>query len=176
MGRRRLPTGNREQDVVNPLFRAAEDRVYAYLQRLATPESPVVDMRHEKTYYDFRKGPFTIDVKCDQYAHQTGRVAWEQYIFINRGEDSLDRVNGWGSDERLDYIAYVFPKGDEEAWPCLIVNRRKMAQQIQEAVGTPQERELKAFLKESGKRTATGYAANIEWLRAGGCIIWTTEV
>lgn len=163
-GRKR--TGNRAQDVVDPLFQEAERLVHDWL--LASNYN-VLDMRPAKTYHDFRFGAndpvFTLDVKADQYAQTTGRVAWE-ILVENRG---IMRP-GWGKDDRLDYVAFVMPG----IWRMILVDAervRELLVRIDRGFDLPRDGELIAFNKVGGDgRTAQGIAIGIEYLRRHGAI------
>lgn len=170
----RARTGTRSRDVQNPIFKEAEQRVYEWLQ--ANGYS-IVDLRAQKTYADFRFGAagkqpvFTLDVKADQYASETGRVAWE-IVVENRG-----RIReGWGMYKELDYVAFVLPNGPEPlSWPLYMVD----VKQVQRALDTivEQHGDYVRFDKrgEDGRR-AEGVAISLAALRQHGCIVHEAAV
>lgn len=164
----RKSTGTRSRDVQDPLFKEAEERVFIWLQEQGYTVS---DERKAKTFYDFRIGSangqavFALDVKCDQYAATTGRVAWELFV-----ETRGNMREGWGRDDRLDYVAFVLP----HEWRVIMVDtdciRTLIAKQDQ-GFNLPKEGELVAFRKEgTDGKTAHGLALSLEYLRRHGCI------
>lgn len=163
----RKSTGTRSRDVQDPLYKEAEERVYRWLQEQGYSVS---DERKAKTFYDFRIGSktpaiFALDVKCDQYAATTGRVAWE--LFVEVGKNIRE---GWGRDERLDYVAFVIP----HEWGVVMVDTdcvRALIAKQEQGFNLPREGELVAFRKEGQDgRTAHGVALALEYLRRHGCI------
>lgn len=161
----RHTTGNRAEDVVNPLFKEAEDRALVWL-RGAFTNAEVRDRRKEKTYFDFSLGPIKVDVKCDQQARATGNVVWEEEVEY-RGVVR----QGWGNNNGLDYVLFVFPPspdfegiGDDEGWRGLLVNAQELRDMARGA-GT------RAFTKEgSDGRVAHGRVVPLSMLRSGGAI------
>ena len=162
----RQKTGNRAKDVANPMFKEAEERVLRWL--LANGYA-VRDARGEKTFYDFRFGAFrpvyALDVKCDQFAQTTGRVAWEAFV-----EMGTHIREGWGRDERLDYIAFVTPGN----WHMYLVDAervREMLVRMEKGFDLPKDGELVEFKKMgSDGRTGYGLAIGLEWMRRMGAI------
>lgn len=172
MATQRVKTYRRNVDVAHPLFREAEDRFKDWYEKVLGG-TDLTDVRPLRTYHDFTiGGMWTVDVKCDQYALQTGRVAWEEEVFHFNPKDASDITKnpGWGMHDGLDYIVYVFPQG-EGTWPAIMVDARVMREAIMR-LGTSREynSSLKRFAKESDDRTATGFAVDIEWLEEVGAI------
>lgn len=165
---RQKTTGIRSRDAVNPLFVEAEARVHRWL---VDAGYRVVDARAQRTYYDFRIGKepglavYTLDVKCDQYASNTGMVAWETNMWT-----PSRKWAGWGMDEKLDYVAYALP----HVWTLLLVRTtcvRKLLARIEAGAYTPQQGEVKPFVKEGRDGYhAAGLVLSIPLLRREGCV------
>lgn len=174
---------NRDRDVHNPLYHEAEERVLAWL--LAQGKE-VTDVREERTYYDFIiGGAWTLDVKADTRAHDTGRVVWEAAVIVKGREDASAVQEGWGQHHGLSYIAYVIiPSGYEgtspHPWPLLIVQaqglRQAILQTISEGLVGHGGHALRPFVIDGEDRVATGYAVLISWLRDKGLLLEEGEV
>lgn len=174
---------NRDRDVHNPLYAEAENRVLAWL--LAQGKE-VTDVREERTYYDFIVGgAWTLDVKCDTRAHDTGRVIWESAVIVKGREDASAVQEGWGQHHGLSYVAYVLVQdGGAGPWPLLIVQAQGLRQAVSQAVseglvGVDTEiykPPLKAFVIDGEDRVAMGYAVKIKWLRDKGLVLEEGEV
>ena len=175
---------NRDRDVQNPLYHEAEERVLAWL--LAQGKE-VTDVRDSKLYYDFIiGGAWTLDVKADTRAHETGRVIWESAIIVKGREDASAVQEGWGQHHGLSYIAYVLVPGAREdapqaGWPVLIVQAQGLRQAVSQAVseglvGHEAVSVLRPFVIDGEDRMATGYAVLISWLRDKGLVLEEGEV
>lgn len=169
----RAKTGLRSRDVQNPLFKEAEARVLAWLE---AQDFQVVDARAAKTYFDFRIGApgaenlavFTLDVKCDQYAASTGRVAWETHA-ATRGFTRLS----WGLNPNLDYVAFVLPSNNPQ-WTLLLVDAGKVRAALDTLVAG---RDYHPFDKQGeDARQAAGLAIQLAALRRVGAIVREAQV
>lgn len=169
----RQPTGNRSVDVHNPLFKEAEERVWKWLPNIT--DKPVRDCRSQNTYHDFIIDDiWAIDVKCDQIASSTGRVAWE--LYVAKGDNMRE---GWGRHEHLDYVAFVLPKGKEEPWPLYMVDvpdTQKLIERIDNGLVTPEAGEYVPFNKVGTDRTGIGIAISLELLRRENCVMEEAHV
>jgi hypothetical protein len=119
-------------DVANPLHREAEDR----FERRAIAEfgAPnVLDRRPEFGACDFRILPrgeragivWDCDVKCDQLAHQTKRIPFEERHVYPDGTYKL----GWGYCDDLDYVVFVLPHG---GWRALWFRVRSLKAHVED--------------------------------------------
>lgn len=174
---RRVVTGDKARDVVQPLFLEGEARVLAYLREKGWH---IADNRKAKTFYDFViNHAWVLDVKCDQLGHETGRVAFETDIDeYSEEEDEYGphrvfqrRLEGWGRHHGLNYVAYVLVS-DAEKWPLYILHR----QNTLEAVLAHAEKGLAgnavtSFTKPDGPRKASGYILALDWLEEKGCVV-----
>lgn len=180
MGRAVIPTGNRQQDYNQPLFKEAEERVWCWLmvQALRTGQ-PAVDYRSQHTYFDFLYAGYTVDAKVDQQALASGHIAWEESIWHGKTDGpaaDIKRTDGWGMDQRLDFVVYVLPKADEERWPALLVDNHLWRSAILKA--DPQSKPL-AFLpfhKVGDDRAAVGWKPTLAFLRTCGALAREFEV
>jgi hypothetical protein len=160
----------RKENYGQSLWKQSEDRVWLWLQGQAERTgNTLVDMRDARTYHDFVYAGWTLDVKTDQYALTSGRVAWEQVIFFY-GEEAEDvrRVEGWGNDTRLDYIIYVFP-AEEEQWPALLVDRSIVDSAIAQR-GADTFRQFSTRVA-GPEQEAAGLLLDISWLKACGAVV-----
>lgn len=171
--RPRQPTGNRAVDVNNPLFKEAEERVYRWL---LTREHSVRDCRKQNTYHDFVLNDlWALDVKCDQLASVTGRIAWE--LYIERRDGQLQ--DGWGRHEYLDYVAFVQPGDAEARWKLHLLDVGKvqrLVERIDKGVLTPRPGEYVAFTKQGTDRSGIGVAIALTLLDTEGCIMEEANV
>lgn len=169
----RQPTGDRAVDVNNPLFKEAEERVWKWLPSITS--KPLRDCRPQRTYHDFIIDDiWAIDVKCDQLAGSTGRVAWE--LFVAKGEDVRP---GWGQHEHLDYVAFVLPGDPSEQWPLYMVSVddvQRLVRLIDAGELTPAHGEYVPFNKVGTDRTGIGVAIALDLLRREGCVIEEAHV
>lgn len=158
----------------NRLFQEAEERVYNWLHE-AVPELRVIDCRKQKTYYDFLLGSiFPLDVKCDQYAADTGRLAFEWEI-----DKDGRTVPGWGQHEGLAFIAYVLPDLADKQWPMYVVDAAMARVAVREWLESAEPVDginVIQFAVQSEGREARGYGLGIEWLRERGALVWETIV
>lgn len=167
----RFDTSSRKATLTNRLWTEAEERVLAWLE---AHKLTVTDVRKQRTYYDFVLDHiYTLDVKCDQWGAETGRLAWEDAISKHG-----TTVPGWGRHEGLDYVAYVLPGEADKQWPLFIVDaqatRRMLAVRLanQNIIGN----ELVPFNKQGDGWTGHGHALAIGWLRSEGCIVQEGKV
>lgn len=171
--RPRQPTGNRAVDVHNPLFKEAEERVY---QWLLTREGLVRDCRKQNTYHDFVINDlWALDVKCDQLASVTGRVAWELYIERSNGQ----LQDGWGRHPHLDYVAFVQPGEASALWKLHMVDVfevQRLIGRIDRGVFTPDPGEYVAFTKVGTDRSGIGVAVSLAMLDKQKCIVEEAHV
>jgi hypothetical protein len=125
-------TGNFKQDVNNPLFQDAENRVLSWLRKQEASASwpwGVIDRRDKHREGDFvllplKGGPERLlDVKCDVWSIKTGRFAWEEKLVQADGRE----YPGWGKSN-LDYVVYVTPqpKDAEGRWEAWIVDAKAL--------------------------------------------------
>lgn len=172
--RPRQPTGNRAVDVHNPLFQEAETRVYNWLT--SRDNHIVRDCRKQHTYHDFVVDDlWTVDVKCDQLAAQTGRVAWELYVEKANGT----MLDGWGRHEHLDYVAFVQPGEASAGWPVYLVDVqavRSLLVAIEAGNSIPTAAEYRPFTKVGTDRTGIGVAISLALLARTGCIVEESHV
>lgn len=165
---KRQRTGDRDKDVTNSVFREAEDRVYRWL--LTRGMGSITDARDQRTFYDFiLNHAWTLDVKCDQYALNTGNVAWEEWVWKCPRPDDVQKVKGWGLHDGLVYVMYVFPT-TEGAWKGLLCSAAKMREAVLDVAGRAPG-ELREFHKQGTDRDATGYLVPIAFLRNRGCVL-----
>lgn len=169
---------NRERDAANPLYHEAEERVHRWL---VARGKDVKDVRDQRTYYDFIIGSaWTLDVKCDDRARDTGRVIWESVIIVHGREDDSAIQDGWGLQHGLSYVAYILlPEDRAQPWPLLVVQAQLLREAVHQAVsdGLVGEKEaLKPFSVVGDDRTSGGYAVRIDWLRAKGLVLEEGEV
>lgn len=176
------PKPNRAIDVQNPLYREGEERVY---QWLLSQGKEVQDVRPLNTYYDFILGSaWTLDVKVDTRAHETGRVAWEDVVEDLRKSGPEAFQPGWGRHHGLSFVAYVLlPAGpyldngiaplEPRMWPVIVVNAQKLREAIlKEGEGN----NCKGFIVNGSDRRATGCAVKLDWLEAQGLVMQRGEV
>lgn len=165
---------DREIDAKNPLYAEAEERVLYWLQ---SQRKEVRDVREARTYYDFVLGDaWTLDVKTDMRAHETGRVVWEAGVLNKSRQQTID---GWGMHHGLSYVAYVMPREvnaetAHESWPMLLVNAQRLREAVQQAVSdgkVGKEEVLKPFTVEGEDRVSWGYAVSLKWLRDKGLVL-----
>lgn len=155
------------KDVVHPLYREAEDRVY---QWLLDKGKHVQDDREQRTFHDFTIGnAWTLDVKCDTLAHRTGRIAWEQVLSYH-APGRLPHAS-WGMHPGLTYLVYVLPPAEEQRagkWPLLVIHAARLREAILANKDTPP---VRAFISRGTDRDGSGYAVDIAWLRRLGSVI-----
>jgi hypothetical protein len=180
MGRAPIPTGNRQQDYNQPLFKQAEERVWAWLLGQADRTGqPLADYRSFHIYHDFLYAGHTVDVKVDQKALASGRVAWEESIWHGKPDgpaEGIQRTDGWGMDQRLDYVVYVLPKGDEEKWPAMLVDNGLWRSAILGADPRSKPGQFAPFWKQGDDRAAVGFLPTLEFLRTCGALVREFEV
>lgn len=168
MPRRAAPSTYAEM-VRDPLYHEAEERVYNWL---ISKGKCVTDDRARHTFHDFTVGSaWTLDVKCDTYAHSNGRVAWEQGIIMGSKV-----VDGWGQHPGLDYIVWVLlPAEDqrENKWPIILCPAKKVRELVYENRETPP---VQGFMTRPGDRQGFGYTIDINWLRENDGILEEDEV
>lgn len=178
----RVATGNKQKDVVQPLFLEAEQRVLDYLRAQG---KHVADNRKARTFYDFVVGhAWTLDVKADQYGHESLAVAFE--TDIDEYSEEVDeygphrvfqrRSEGWGRHHGLNYVAYVLVS-DAEKWPLYILHRQKtldaVLSYVEKGLGGSA---VRPFSKPDGPRKASGYVLALDWLEEQGCVVERGEV
>lgn len=161
---------NYERDVRNPLFKEAEERVY---QWLVSAGKHVTDNRSERTFHDFTVGhAWTLDVKCDRQAHDTGCVAWEQGVAMHDGPIR----EGWGLHPGLNYVVYVLvpPEGQRDGrWPVLVCS----AKRLRGFAEANRETDLaRGFLARGTDRDGFGFLLDIQALRDYGAVLEEGEV
>lgn len=175
---RKNPTGNKARDVANKVFLEAEQRALDYLRAKGWH---VADNRKARTFYDFVVNhAWTLDVKADQYAIETQRVAFEvaidEYAEVEDEYGSSKVLQatraGWGAHHGLNYVAFVFVNEGEE-WPILILHRAKTLEALNEHLEKGLAgNEVTRFGKQDGEyRRAVGYLLDVEWLRRNGCVM-----
>jgi hypothetical protein len=175
----RQPTGDRRQDVHNPVFMEAEARVLGYLlARSREKGGTVEDCRRAHGHWDFRYqgkhdvAPLTLDVKCEQWAARTGNVAWEARQFVGTGA-KVREVPGWGAWHDLDVVVYVLPGPPEAKWQALFVDAGLLGDIAREQAALPAGKRapgFKEFANTSSDRTTYGYAVPIALLRQRGAV------
>ncbi len=166
------PKPNRARDVQNPLWKAMEERVYRWL---LDQGKHVQDKRDEHTYYDFIVGSaWTLDVKCDTRAHESGCVAWEQLV-EDLSKDGPEAFQpGWGMHHGLSYVVYVLLQEPHEGPQQVVVIN---AQKLRSAILTEGESaNCKPFITNGSDRRATGYVVSLDWLDSQHLIIQRGEV
>lgn len=184
MARLAITTGNKAADVGNKVFIEAEARVLKWLRDVKGFH--VADNRKARTFYDFViNHAYTLDVKSDTQATETGRVAIEMqldnYVPVSDEYGTTmaydSSVPGWGRHHGLNYIAYV-ELSNANKWPVYIVHLPNMVAEMDAALaGHIEGDELKQFVKQDGEtRRGIGYAVSLDWLRRKGCIVEEAEV
>lgn len=176
MAQERIPTGNINEDVLNIVFKEAEERVYQWLKQRQEVSGEVEDCRKQRGYYDFRIGGlWTLDVKVDQYAATTGMLAVEEAIAHQDGR----LVPGWGQHIGLDYVAYVMPMKAKK-WRMILVRRPTLMETAvdemhRQEAGKDTSR-MRYWTKQGTDRVAYGVAISIDVLREAGAILKEEEV
>jgi hypothetical protein len=159
------PPHDYKQDVVNPVYLEAEERVLAWL---LAQGKPVTDCRDEHSYHDFRVGDsLNLDVKCDTKAFVTGRVAWEQGVARHNGQV----YPGWGLHEGLHIVVYVMlpPEGKREGkWPLLVCSAKQLRRFVEANRESPV---CIGFMSQGTDRDGFGFLLNVQALEEFGAIV-----
>lgn len=157
------------RDVLNPVYKQAEQRVYDWL---ASTGRDVTDNRAERTWHDFTVGhAWTLDVKCDTRAHESGKVAWESGVSMHDGPVR----EGWGMHHGLNYVVYVLLPPEERRggpWPFLLCSAQRLREFALQHRETPV---ATGFVSHGTDRDGFGFVLDIQALREAGAVLQEGE-